>query len=885
MSFCYLTTNSTIQAQESPIVPDNTLPNNSIVTPQDNVDVITGGTVKASNLFHSFGKFKIEEGRKADFVSPRENIDNILVRVTGGSRSEILGTLATSGLSNPNLFLINPNGIVFGANARLQVGGSFVATTANAIAFGNQGFFNASIPNNPELLTVNPSAFLFNQISTPITKQSGTILQVPNGKSLLLAGGNINLNGGGLQARGGRIELAAVAGMGILGLNYDSNQLSLNIPDSVRRGDISLTNTTLSAGGGSIAIASENLGLQRSILDAEIIPGSTQGGDIILDAKQKMTIANSRIINNVGFSTVGNTGNINLKAGSLSLNNSILNSSTFGRGNTAGIFLQGKDSVDIANSSILSNVGDVAAIGNTGGVNIKAGSFTLNNGSTLRADTFGKGETAGVFVQADGFVDIADSVISTQAGNTAIGNGSNINIQAGTVSLTYDSVLNTSTYTERRAGNVIIHAKNNVAVDNSRISSDTFDVGNGGIIDVKARELSLTNGGVLLSTTTGRGTAGNIQINAADIAISGVDAEEGFSSGLITASEEEGSGQGGDISVTTNRLRVSNGAVLNARTRSASNGGNITVNTETLDLTSGGQLLTSAFKRGNAGNITVNATDSVSISGSDATFAERLAKFGARIVDNDGANSGLFARVRSEEAANAGKIEVNARSIRLSDRAIISTATTLGEGGDITLNARDILLRNHSSITATAGTAQAGGNGGNINIDSDLLAAANNSDITANAFAGKGGNIRINTQGIFLSPDSDITASSELGVNGVVEITRPDIDPTSGLINLPDAPPVDTKVAQGCQPGGNQQQSEFIITGRGGLPASPKDILSNDDVIAKWVTVEPEGQKPFHASVRSKPATPKPIVEATGWVVNALGEVILIAAYAESCNI
>jgi large exoprotein involved in heme utilization and adhesion len=238
----------------------------------------------------------------------------------------------------------------------------------------------------------------------------------------------------------------------------------------------------------------------------------------------------------------------------------------------------------------------------------------------------------------------------------------------------------------------------------------------------------------------------------------------------------------------------------------------------------------------------------------------------------------LLARVRGEEAANAGKIEVNARSISLSDRATITTATTLGEGGDIALNTRDILLRNHSSITATAGTAQAGGNGGNINIDTDLLAAANNSDITANAFAGKGGNIRINTQGIFLSPDSDISASSELGINGIVEITRPDIDPTSGLINLPDAPPVDTKVAQGCQPGENQEQSEFIITGRGGLPASPQDILSNDDVIAKWVTVKPEGKKPSHASVSSKPATSKPIVEATGWVVNALGEVILTAA-------
>lgn len=173
ISICIAAINPT-QAQP---VPDATLPVNSTVKFENNISTISGGTVAGRNLFHSFKQFNIGEEQIADFVSPSAAIQNILARVTGSSISEIMGTLKTSGLSNPNLFLINPNGIVFGPNASLKVNGSFVATTANAIQFGNQGFFSASAPNAPGLLTVNPSAFLFNQIGTR-SIENNSILQV-----------------------------------------------------------------------------------------------------------------------------------------------------------------------------------------------------------------------------------------------------------------------------------------------------------------------------------------------------------------------------------------------------------------------------------------------------------------------------------------------------------------------------------------------------------------------------------------------------------------------------------------------------------------------------------------------------------------------------------
>jgi filamentous hemagglutinin family protein len=136
------------------IIPDSTLPNNSSVNSDGTTFNITGGTSAASNLFHSFQQFSVPNGNAAIFQNP-VNILNIISRVTGGSTSNIDGQIGTSGLGRANLFLINPNGIVFGSNATLNVGGSFVATTANAIGFGNQGIFSASNPNNPALLTVN----------------------------------------------------------------------------------------------------------------------------------------------------------------------------------------------------------------------------------------------------------------------------------------------------------------------------------------------------------------------------------------------------------------------------------------------------------------------------------------------------------------------------------------------------------------------------------------------------------------------------------------------------------------------------------------------------------------------------------------------------------
>ena len=165
----------------------------------------TDGTTLGNNLFHSFGRFNLNVGEIANFESAA-SVRNILARITGGSPSSIDGILQVSG-STANLFLMNPQGMLFGRNARLNVGGSFVATTAHAIQFGNQGSFSATSALPLPLLTVNPSALVYNQRMAAPIQTTSALLQVPDGQSLLLVGGNVLLDGSTLAALGGFVEL------------------------------------------------------------------------------------------------------------------------------------------------------------------------------------------------------------------------------------------------------------------------------------------------------------------------------------------------------------------------------------------------------------------------------------------------------------------------------------------------------------------------------------------------------------------------------------------------------------------------------------------------------------------------------------------------------
>ncbi len=330
------------------------------------------------------------------------------------------------------------------------------------------------------------------------------------------------------------------------------------------------------------------------------------------------------------------------------------------------------------------------------------------------------------------------------------------------------------------------------------------------------------------------------------------------------------------------------------------NGGNLNITTRSLEVTNGARLVANTRSQGDAGRIFVQATDFVSLARSRILNSVEAGAVGQG--GNTNITTGLLTLNRavissdSRGTGKAGNITLNARSVGL-NRSRLVAETASQRGGNITLRLEDLLLlRRGSRISTTAGTDRTGGNGGNITINSLFIVAIpkENSDIRANAFIGNGGRVEITTQGIFGiqfrpkdTPESDITASSEFGVNGTVQINTPDVDLSRGLTSLPsDVVDASNQIAQNCPAsGGKIAQNEFIITGRGGLPDNPNEMLSTDavwtDLRNSGAVSRIQGEEPVAArAVSRQPPTANrqpPFVEANGWVINDKGQVILTA--------
>ncbi|MEG4393678.1 CHAT domain-containing protein [Microcoleus sp. BROC3] len=219
-----------LAVRSQPVIPAND-GTNSVVKSEQNRTDISGGQLSGNgaNLFHSFSQFNLSEGQIANFLT-NPNIQNILGRISGGDVSVINGLISISG-GNSNLFLMNPAGIVFGQNARLNVPGSFFATTATGIGFGDRSF-NSSGINDYKSLLGNPNQFNFNN------SQLGTIINAGNlavgsGQSLTLLGGTV-INTGQLSAPNGQITVAAVPGQNSVRISQIGNLLSLEITPSLQ---------------------------------------------------------------------------------------------------------------------------------------------------------------------------------------------------------------------------------------------------------------------------------------------------------------------------------------------------------------------------------------------------------------------------------------------------------------------------------------------------------------------------------------------------------------------------------------------------------------------------------------------------------------------------
>ncbi|BAT54526.1 filamentous haemagglutinin outer membrane protein [Nostoc sp. NIES-3756] len=737
------------------IQPDTTLGNeSSVLVP--GVDIIQGGAVRGINLFHSFSEFSIEEGRSVYFSNPI-GVENIITRVTGNNRSDILGTLGV--LGKANLFLINPNGIVFGQNAKLDVKGSLVASTADSLVFGNGFVFSARNPQAPPLMTINvPLGLQFGTTPGTIVNQSITKdttgklvgLQVPVAKTFALVSGDIALEGGYLTAESGRIELGSVGENQLVNISPNVYGWALDYSGVTNFRDINLSQgaraTIAGNGGNAIQVQARNLFLSAgSQLDANTI-GSAPGGNIIVKASESVELtgrsANGRtptgLIARTG--STGNAGNINITTQRLKVKDTAtISTATFNAGNSGNITVNASESVEVSGSN--------------------------STGSSLKAD------------------------------------------------------------------------------------SQPNSTGNAGNVSITTKQLIVRDGGQVGSSTFGSGNGGNLTVIATDsVEVSGVDRNDIFSSTLATQSDQTSTGFSGNLTIQTQSLVIKDGAFV-----SSSNRG-----------------------QGRGGKLEIIATKSVAVTG--VSFLVDYPTY----LQNDGLGRG-----------GAGDLIVTTPLLLVDDRARISAASISGEGGNIIINAKTVLLNRSGVIETDADpsanafpkpdiTIDSTANGGNLTINADNLVVGNNSSITANAVKGQGGNINIRVQGFFVSPGSVITASSELGIDGVVEINKPDADLNNGLIALP-ANLVDASklIAQSCGNGGARtasQQSEFVVTGRGGLPSNPRELLTSDAIwqdLQAYVLLNESSKVQQQTSSVAQP--PAPIVEAQGWVTGANGQITLVA--------
>ena len=800
------------------VVPDRTLsvPERSQITGNPNFQ-IDGGARRGGNLFHSFSQFSIPTGGSA-FFNNATDVQNILTRVTGGSISNIDGLIRANGTAN--LFLINPNGIIFGQNVRLDIGGSFVGTTANAIGFGNQGFFSATSPNTPPLLTISPTALLFNQIRAASIENNSVApsglnpssafiapgLRVPDGKSLLLVGGDIKIDGGGLIAFGGRVELGGLASEGTVSLNGDGNNLSLSFPDNVERSDVFLTNGAL------------------------IIVTAGDGGSIAFNARN-LTITDQ---SNVSTGIESGLGSNNSKAGNISVNATV--------------------SMNLADESILANQVRRGARGQGGDINISTGTLKIEGGSQVSTST------------------------------RSTGKGGFLRVNAQNVQL-----IGTSTDNQFASG--------------LSASANPGSTGDAGDLAITTNTLVVRDGAQVNASTFGAGKGGSLTIDAQDVQVIGRSADDVFGSALNATAEPRSTGDAGSLTIKTNALVVRDGAQVSAATAGAGKGGNLTIQTNTLRVEGGAQVGTNTLGAGKGGFLSIEAQDVQLIGTSpDGRFSSGLsAETGRNSTGNAGdltiktntllVQDGAAVTVQSRRTGTAGKMEVDANQIYLDNTGSIR-ANTSGGGGNINLRSPLIVLRNGSNITTNATGSSI--LGGNININTENLVAvpSENSDISANSADFRGGNVTIRASGIFgiefreqVTPLSDITAtgvSSDL--RGTVDIITPGIDPARGLAGLPtEVVDASDEIATGCR---DVRDSSFVVTGRGGLPPTPEQSLGDDPRWRDWRTPTPAGvsrqpiapEKATLLPSANSRSTKSALVEATGWVIEPNGKVILTAS-------
>ncbi|MCG8362964.1 MAG: filamentous hemagglutinin N-terminal domain-containing protein, partial [Pseudanabaenales cyanobacterium] len=739
---------SSVQAQ---ITPDNTLGDeNSTVTPDaivrgDLADLIEGGATRGGNLFHSFLEFNVDQGQRVYFANP-VGIESILSRVTGDDLSNIFGTLGVDG--SADLFLLNPNGIVFGENATLDIEGSFYATTAAAIELGDQ-VFSATEPERSRLLTVNPSVLFENYLSDA----SGDIEnrgQIGVEENLTLAANRLDLQG--QVAAGGNLTLLAID--------------EVQIRDAVDVPFIGFAGGDLRVQGNQqvdiVVLSHPDSGLysygNMTLRSANRVGGDAHywsGGDFRIEGLEgepgDLASLVDPIIRTLGDVVIGQYTGTSLHilaGGAVTIDFANITAPAPG---TLGVdFLQ--EMVQLSDGALVEVNGAAQPT-----LDIRAGispevlgvpPLELLTGVDPTTDTF-----SGAVFETDSpstaDITIGDVVISAPGGLVLITNqySPNSSLSGGNILVTGEGPLGDGINAEGgqgQGGTVFLDARGNIEVINSFISTEgsgeVGDVvllagnivrldgsdgseagafsgvasggeGRGGDVRVIATNLEVTNGAQLSASTFGIGDAGNVILRISETAqFDGVNQfTEINPSGAFSSVQPGGEGQGGNVEISARNLEVANGATLSAST----------------------------FGRGDAGNVILTIRETARFDG--------VNPFGGI------SPSGAFSTVEPNGEGQGGNVELSAKNLEVTNGAQLSAVTfSRGDAGNVILTisetARFDGVNRFTEINpsgAFSSVAPNGeGQGGNIELSAKNLEVANGAQLQSATFGrGDAGNV------------------------------------------------------------------------------------------------------------------------------------------------
>lgn len=713
------------------------------------------GTQIGVNLFHSFSAFNVLSGESATF-SGEGAIDNIISRVTGGTASTIDGLLRST-IASADFYLVNPNGILFGANASLDVDGSFHASTADHVRFSDGKLFSASSPSGNTLSVAAPEAFGFLGASPASITVTDSILRVGDKQTLSLVGGNLTITGGPtglIDAPGGQINLISVASPGevILGDgqvevtsaalgDISLSDLALiqaegfNSSDGtsgdivIRGGGITVDGATISTDqgganrGGNISITGDTVVLTNAAAIQAGTFGAGLGGEIIVTASESVTIERSTTLFSDAFD-FGDGGRVAITAPLVTiLSSGRIDSSTSGFARAGNVEITASDTVLLDFGDIFS---DTLGGSSGGDIIISAPRLILRNQSFITSESLG------------------------DPGDT--GSAGTVTLNVGSLAMSGASRIDTKTKTAGRAGDVTVTASGSVSLDGSRIFSDTTGAGAAGVVSITTGQLELTGGSSVTSEAFDDGDAGSVILDVASLVM---DASRITTSGSLFPAL----GAGGNVTITASASMLLDGSDIFSDSFGDGPAGVVSIKAGQLVLTGGSFVSSEAFGVGDAGSVILDVAS--------------LVMREASIISTDGSSS----------IGAGGDVTIMASdSVLLDSSDIFSDTAGDGDGGDIIISTPSLTLRNVSAITAESDGFSADiGNAGTVTFDVGSLTISGLSKIdTTTSTAGRAGAITITATDSMSLDFSDIFSDTfGTGSAGVVSIN-------AGQLNLTD---------------------------------------------------------------------------------------------------